>query len=293
LGDEANSQTRLTRRWAVVAALLSSSSLLSAGAAHAQAIKTIPTIPSRYADDLAAWETGIWSRYVPPDCLAAYWGCFESQEAYNAGESPKLAIPLNADAAAANQVIVDSLGEGKPLFDPDSQCFPQGMPNIARNSFKLVTQPDRYYLILSGDEFRTIWMDGRPMPVREPHEYTYNGDSIGRWENGSLIVETRNITGMNTAIAPNIPKSDNIWVIERYTPVSKDLINLTVTFKDEDRFTEPFTESFELRRDPNADTPPQPMACIPGVGQRYQRNPETGVLELSGPGMVPLEMAED
>ncbi len=91
----------------------------------------------------------------------------------------------------------------------------------------------------------------------------------------------------------NVPKSDNFWVIERWTPISPDRMDLTVTFKDEERFTAPVSETLQFRRNPQGETSPQPMTCIPGVGQRYQPNPETGELELSGPGMVPLELAED
>ncbi|MGC4028457.1 MAG: hypothetical protein QM696_06275 [Steroidobacteraceae bacterium] len=274
---------------AVATALLGS---LMASAVPAQATKVIPTIPKQYAQWLSAWETGTW-QVMYGGCVDVYWGCFKSQNSYNAGELPRWPLPLNAEAAAANKVVVDALGQGKSLFDPDSQCYPLGMPNRARSSFKFVAQPDRFYLILSGNEFRTIWMDGRPMPKRDPVDYSYNGDSIGHWENGTLVIETRNIVGENTAIAPNVPKSDNFWVIERWTPISADRIDLNVTFKDEERFTAPYSETLQLKRNPTGETPPQPMACIPGVGQRYQPNPETGELELSGPGMAPLEQAED
>lgn len=122
------------------------------------------------------------------ECVDVYWGCFKSQNSYNAGEFSRYPLPLSEEVAIANKVVVDALGEGRSIFDPDSQCYPPGMPNRARSAFKLIAQPDRYYFILTGNEFRTICMDGRPMPVKDPGDYTYNGDSIGRWENGTVLV---------------------------------------------------------------------------------------------------------
>ncbi|MGC4028459.1 MAG: hypothetical protein QM696_06285 [Steroidobacteraceae bacterium] len=264
-----------------------------APAVLAQATKVIPSIPAQYAAWLPAWETGTWENVFPEGCYWGYWGCFKDQDSYNAGVPPRYPLPLNQEAEAANHRVVEALGQGRAIFDPDSQCHPRAMPNVARSTIKFIAQPDRYYFILGGDEFRTIWMDGRPMPVKDAVDYTYNGDSVGRWEGGVLVIETRNMVGMNTAISPNVPKSDSFWVIERWKPVSADLIDVTVTFKDEERFTAPYSQSFQYRRNPTGDTPPQPMACVAGVGQRYQPNPQTGELELSGPGMTPLETAED
>lgn len=276
------------------------------GTAHAQATKTIPSIPQKFASLLDEWETGIWKfAYATEEenreCTRLYWGCYASQESYNAGIPPRWPFPLTPEAEAENREIVAALGEGRSIFDPDALCLPTGLPNSARGSifggFRFVAQPDRYYMIINGRDYtyttvRTIWMDGRPMPVREPYEYTYNGDSIGRWEGDTLVIESRNITGDDTSIAPNTRKSDDFWVIERWTPVSADLINVEVTFKDEQRFTAPYTQSFVFTRDADEDLPPETRACRQGIDQRYNPDPETGELTLSGPGMAPLEIAE-
>ncbi|AKR56891.1 hypothetical protein XM25_14040 [Devosia sp. H5989] len=261
--------------------------------AAAAASKSIPYIPEKFADMVADWETGTWQVKEPDGCFWAYWGCFASQETYNAGVPAKFPLPLNAEAAAENAKVVAALGEGKSIFDPNSQCFPQGLPDRAKTNFKWVNTTDRFYMMINGGEFRTIYMDGREMPERLAHEYTYNGDSVGHWEGDTLVIESRNITGPNTAISPNVPKSDNFWVIERWTPVSADELDVEVTFKDEDRFTDSFTYAFKYIRNAKGDTSPQPRACIMGEGQRYYADPTTGELKLTGPNGAPLEKAED
>lgn len=275
--------------------------------AWSQATKSVPTVPARYAPWLEDWETGSWAfgyatEEETRECSRLYWGCYKGQNEYNAGQIGRWPFALNEEAAAFDRKVRTLLSQGVSFFDPDAQCYPTGMPNSARGSIfggmSMVLQKDRYYLMMNGRDYtqftvRTIWMDGRPMPPKQPHQYTYNGDSIGRWEGGTLVIETRNIIGANTAIAPNTPKSDNFWVIEKWTPRSADVIDVEVTFKDEERFTAPFTQSFQFKRDPKGEVPVEPEVCIPGVDQRYQPDPETGELKLSGPGMVPLEKAED
>lgn len=256
--------------------------------------QTVQPVPEKVAGLMSDWVQGTWGVAPVEGCFSFYFGCYESQEAYNAGVEPKHPLPLNEEARAFHDEVVKALGEGRSIFDPDSQCYPGGMPSRARSGFKLVPGPtgDRIYLIINGSEFRTIWLDGRAMPERQPYEYTYNGDSIGHWEGDTLVVETRNVTGPNTAIPPNEPKSDSFWIVEKWTPVSADEISAEITFMDEERFTEPYTEAYTLKRNPKGETGAQPRACIPGEGQRYFTGTD-GAFELRGPGGAVLEKAED
>lgn len=278
-------------RLALGAAGLAFSLALATSGAMAQ---TTLQVPEKVAALLPDWVVGTWAFQTPEGCFSAYYSCYESQEAYNAGVEPNFPLPLNEEARAFHNEVVAALGEGRSIFDPDSQCYPAGVPSRAKAGFKFVPGPagDRIYLILAGNEFRTIWMDGRAMPERQPHEFTYNGDSIGHWEGDTLVIETRNVTGPNTAIPPNTPKSDDFWMVERWTPVSADEITAEITFMDEQKFTAPYTETFTVKRNAKGETGGQPRACIPGEGQRYFAA-EDGTLELRGPGGATLEKAED
>ncbi len=279
--------TRTLRPLLTAAALAATA--MSACVAQAQPAR-LANAPPKIAAMAADLETGMWS-VNEPGCFPFYFSCYKSQEAYIDGETPKHPLPLKPAPAAEFKKIQDALKEGKSIFDPDSQCYPGGMPTKARSAFKLVFQTNSIVLLYSGAEFRTVYMDGRKIPTEDPALYTFNGTSIGRWDGNTLVVETRNIVGPNTQIPPNVPKSDNFWMIERYTPVSADLIDYSVTMKDEDRWTGPFTQAYQLRRNAKAEPGPQ-QPCVAGDGQRYAPDAD-GTLNLTGAGGVALQKAED
>jgi hypothetical protein len=239
------------------------------------------------------FEKGTWG-LLQPGCFLPFFNCYTSQETYIDGEVPKTPFPLNPEWAADFKRIQDALKEGLSVFDPDALCHPAGIPYKLRSgNFTFSFQENRIYVIWGGLlDYRVIHMDGRKIPTVDPVMYTYNGYSVGRWEGNTLVVETRNLRGADTQIGPHVPKSDNFWVVERYTPVSTELMDFEITMKDEDRWTAPYTEKYQIRRNPEGELTPQ-SACISGAGQRYEPDPVTGAMTMTGPGGVALEQAEE
>jgi hypothetical protein len=281
--------------------LVAASAIGLAAPALAESTKVVDHVPEALAPFLSDWETGMW-RVKQEGCFVFYWSCYSGQDVYNAGTDPKWPLPLTEEARAFHDGVIKGLQEGRSTYDPNALCLPNGMPDLARNfgGFKMIVQPDRIYFIYPDWDMRVIWMDGREMPARQLHEYTYNGDSIGRWEGDTLVIETANIKGdpdltgdVAPGISPNEPKSNDFTVTERLSPVSADLIEVEITFEDKVRFTGPYTEAFQYTRNATGDLPSKPLACLLGIGQRYVPDPATGEQVLSGPGGKPLEKAED
>ncbi len=72
---------------------------------------------------------------------------------------------------------------------------------------------------------------------------SYLGESRGRWEGDTLVVETRNFDGK----APYRGAGTNLRVTERYTRVGPDRIDFKVTFEDETQWTQPWTAAYSMR----------------------------------------------
>ena len=99
-------------------------------------------------------------------------------------------------------------------------------------------------------ETRIIPLDGRahvPAQIRG-----YMGDSRGRWEGDSLVVETTNVTD-RTGVGANgraIFHSASLRVVERFTRIAADTIRYEVTIDDPVMWTRPWTMVFPLSLDP-------------------------------------------
>jgi hypothetical protein len=89
-----------------------------------------------------------------------------------------------------------------------------------------------------GGVFRQVFLDGRPhLP---PNIRLWLGDSVGRWEGDTLVVDTTNFTHQTDFHGSR----ENLHLVERYTRVGPDLVMYRATIEDPTTFTRPWT--FEL-----------------------------------------------
>jgi hypothetical protein len=98
-------------------------------------------------------------------------------------------------------------------------------------------------------EARMIPTDGRKHV--SPAIRTYMGDSVGRWDATTLVVDTTNFNG-RTGVGANgraIYHSDALHVVERFTRVDADTIQYEAVVDDPRTWTRPFTIAFPLKRD--------------------------------------------
>jgi hypothetical protein len=101
---------------------------------------------------------------------------------------------------------------------------------------------------------RIIPTDGRAhLPS---HLRFWDGDSVGRWEGDTLVVDVTNYNGKGW-IATNaasgrmrgVLQSDALHVVERFTRVSASTIHYEVTIDDPKMYTRTWTVAIPLERD--------------------------------------------
>jgi hypothetical protein len=108
--------------------------------------------------------------------------------------------------------------QGKPYRDAIGQCYPAGIPMIMTRVWPIamVQLPTVIYMVSNfNDSFRQIFLDGRDYSDPDTVIYTYNGESIGHWEDDTLVVNTRYIQTYNHYIDTGIPISEDFRVQER------------------------------------------------------------------------------
>jgi len=140
---------------------------------------------------------------------------------------PKLHPAAQAEIDAAAKAAK----EHKTYKDYTGQCYPAGLPVIMTRVWPIamVQLPTVIYMV-SGFEnaFRAIYLDGRPHTDPDVVVKSYNGESIGRWEGDTLVVDTKYfITDKHTI--DGVPISDDAHIVERIK-LSKDGKQLQIRY---------------------------------------------------------------
>ena len=103
----------------------------------------------------------------------------------------------------------------------------------------------RDYVVLLNEmvhNARVVPMDGRPHgSIRQ-----WAGQSRGRWDRDTLVVDTRNFVG-ETAFQNGIT-SANLHLIERFTRVDEDTLLYQFTINDPSIWTKPWTAAIPMRK---------------------------------------------
>ena len=160
-------------------------------------------------------------------------------------DPPDGKLPMQAWARAE----VESRGKPERGYDdPTAHCFPAGVPRELYVPQPIqIQQPPGYVLFLfERMSWRTVPLDGRshiPDAIR-----LWQGDSVGRWEGDTLVIDTANFNGKTWLNQNGEMVSHAEHVVERLTPVDGDTIMYEATVTDPIVYTRPFTIRFPLRR---------------------------------------------
>jgi hypothetical protein len=120
-----------------------------------------------------------------------------------------------------------------------STSGPPMLPGPYNNNYQIVQTP-RYVMILVEQihDVRIIRLDGRPHLPANVRQWM--GDSLGRWEGETLVVDTTNFTD-KTGFRGS---SDGLHVIERFTRVDANTILYQFTIDDPSTFTRAWTGEY-------------------------------------------------
>lgn len=129
------------------------------------------------------------------------------------------------------------------IASPDiKRCgFPFPMLMESPEIFQFLITPEETALIGTLGDIRHIRTDRQSHPVMEELWPTSWGDSIGRWQGATLIIDT---VAVQTSAKPdqfNLMLSDAAHFVERIRMVSKDRLENQLTIEDPVAFTHPWT----------------------------------------------------
>ena len=120
---------------------------------------------------------------------------------------------------------------------------PPMLPGAYNNNYQIV-QTAGYVVILSEmiHDARIIPLDDRPKPPSGVQQWM--GNSRGRWEGNTLVVETTNLSSKN----PFRGSSEHMRLVERFTRIEDDSILYRFTVDDPSTWTSTWSAELPMRK---------------------------------------------
>ncbi len=175
-------------------------------------------------------------------------------------DPPSGRVPVRPEAEEKRDYNLVHLTDSWEHHTTWERCITRGVPGgifpPGYGAGYQILQSPGYVVILYEmiHEARIIPLDGRPHLPQSIRQW--NGDSRGRWEGNTLVVEVTNYnargsiaTNIATRGMRGIPQSEALHVVERFTLVDADTIHYEVTIEDPNVYTGPWKVAMPLNRD--------------------------------------------
>jgi hypothetical protein len=221
---------------------------------YAERVERLRGLNARYDDELANNKMGIghWAEMGLPNRLTSL-----IMEPAN-GRLP----PLTAEGERRSGAMTSSWSnipfDRVSDFNALDRCITRGMPAsmfpFMYNSGIEIMQAPGYVVIRLElvHETRVVPVDGRG-PLA-PEIVQWLGESRGRFEGDTLVIETANFNGESPMliVGPGgkpIPTSREMRIVERLTRTANDTIEYQIGVEDPVVLMEPWKAAFPLQRD--------------------------------------------
>lgn len=126
--------------------------------------------------------------------------------------------------------------------DPNLGCLPEGMPRFMLSiplPMEIFQLPTRVVIIREGVQvFRQIYLNRDHPKDLDP---TYSGDSVGKWEGDTLVVDTIGLNDKTWVDNAGLPHSEAMHVVERIRRTDHDTLVDDLTIEDPMTYTKAIT----------------------------------------------------
>jgi hypothetical protein len=160
--------------------------------------------------------------------------------------------PLTSWAREKTAFVRAHATDSYEFLDPGDRCVTRGILGMMLPTFynngKQIVQARGYLSIMSEmiHDVRVIPVDGRPHAP--PAVRTWTGDSRGRWDGSTLVVETTNFLPRDVLRGIRL-QSESLKMTERFTLVDANTLMYRATIDDPKVYTRPWTIEIPFKRD--------------------------------------------
>jgi hypothetical protein len=140
--------------------------------------------------------------------------------------------------------------------DPEARCVPPGIPraNAIAFPFQIFQLPDRIVILYEKLKvWRIVWMDGRKHTPPDKLDPSFYGESIGRWEGDTLVVDVVGQNDLPWLDSAGHPKTEQLHVVERWHRANPQILHYEATIDDPGAYSKPWMNSWNMLFKPGAE----------------------------------------
>ena len=165
------------------------------------------------------------------------------------GRIPPLTTEAQKKAAARAEARRLHPADGPEDQSLADRCIVRGntgppmLPAGYNNNYQILQTPEYVVILIEMiHDARIIPLDARPHLPGSIHQWL--GDSRGRWEGKTLVVETTNFTARTNFRG----SGENMRVVERFTRVAEDTLLYQFTVDDPQSFVRPWSGEIPMKK---------------------------------------------
>jgi hypothetical protein len=211
-------------------------------------------------------------RPAPPFNLTGNWFIDNSPGIQGWLFGPASIPKLKPEAQKHRDAYLKASAEGKVYRDDIGQCWPAGVPIIMTRVWPIamIQLPTAVYMVSEFmNSLRVVYLDGRAHTDPDLVVRSFNGESIGRWEGDTLVVDTRNFTAdPHHWIDQGVPASDELRIVERIRMISDRTLEITMTLTDPKGWDGEWTGTRRWNRVDDHDI--AEVQCLPDLNEHLQ-----------------------
>ena len=168
------------------------------------------------------------------------------------GKLPPLTPEEQNRQTVRAETMKTSPADGPESRNPYERCITRGlpgamMPGFYNHNYHILQSPGYVVMLVEMiHDARVIPLDGRPHVGRRIRQWL--GDSRGRWEGNTLVVETTNFNTISERGIAAFGTSETARIVERFTRVDANTIDYQVTVDDPVTYTKPWTAAIPMSK---------------------------------------------
>jgi hypothetical protein len=225
-------------------------------------------------------------RLGPEPGKKGYWGAASASALV---EAKAANVPMNAEGLLRNIADADKVAPFLPWAkavyeyrqrtllkdDPLPRCLPPGGPRQfqTRYGFQFVEQKEigRVLVLMGGGDrnWRAIYTDGRAQGQPDEVVRSYYGNSVGKWEGDTLVVDTIGFNEKFWMSNGGLPHTESLHLTERFSRPDFNTLKYEVTVDDPRTYSRPWTGGWTSQWVPNEEI--QEYFCEENVESTFVR----------------------